>query len=326
MEHRTINAIAPVRINDIGGWTDTRFAKYGSVCNIAVSPGVELQARIKPGERSVKLAMIDRYHNIRGSDASLFEAIADRLLPGEYDIDITTYSQIPPGSSCGTSAAVLVAFVATLCEYEGQILPREMVAEIAHEAELSMGLEAGTQDHMASAIGGVTYYGGAYPCPAYRPIDLQKIERELERRLVLVFYGGPHDSSEIHKTVIQELGDDASTDSRIGILRSFAQSTAQALELADYKTYGEIMSDNTVVQRQILYSLVSIHADTITAIACKYDVLGWKVNGAGGMGGSMTLLTDGDMQKRSELMRALEAYNPINVKIAPGVVAWEQGE
>lgn len=34
----TLHAQAPIRICDIGGWTDTWFAKYGSIFNIAVSP------------------------------------------------------------------------------------------------------------------------------------------------------------------------------------------------------------------------------------------------------------------------------------------------
>ena len=31
-------ALAPIRICDLGGWSDTWFAKHGSVLNIAVKP------------------------------------------------------------------------------------------------------------------------------------------------------------------------------------------------------------------------------------------------------------------------------------------------
>ena len=33
---RIINSVAPMRICDNGGWTDTWFARYGKVFNIAV--------------------------------------------------------------------------------------------------------------------------------------------------------------------------------------------------------------------------------------------------------------------------------------------------
>jgi len=36
---RVIRAEAPVRICDLGGWTDTWFAEHGAVCSIAVTPG-----------------------------------------------------------------------------------------------------------------------------------------------------------------------------------------------------------------------------------------------------------------------------------------------
>ncbi len=38
-----INATAPIRICDLGGWTDTWFAEYGAVLNIGVYPYAEVQ-------------------------------------------------------------------------------------------------------------------------------------------------------------------------------------------------------------------------------------------------------------------------------------------
>src|SRR5688572_16429508 len=40
---RIINSVAPIRVCDNGGWSDTWFALYGRVFNIAVSPYVEVQ-------------------------------------------------------------------------------------------------------------------------------------------------------------------------------------------------------------------------------------------------------------------------------------------
>jgi len=47
--HKII-AVAPIRICDIGGWTDTWFAEHGNVFNISVSPFVEVQILTKPRE------------------------------------------------------------------------------------------------------------------------------------------------------------------------------------------------------------------------------------------------------------------------------------
>ena len=43
-----INSVAPIRICDNGGWTDTWFAKYGKIFNIGVYPYVEVQIEVYP--------------------------------------------------------------------------------------------------------------------------------------------------------------------------------------------------------------------------------------------------------------------------------------
>ena len=43
-----INATAPTRICDLGGWTDTWFAGQGYVLNMAVQPCAEVQILVSP--------------------------------------------------------------------------------------------------------------------------------------------------------------------------------------------------------------------------------------------------------------------------------------
>ena len=45
---RIINAAAPIRICDNGGWTDTWFAEYGRIFNIGVYPYAEVQMEVFP--------------------------------------------------------------------------------------------------------------------------------------------------------------------------------------------------------------------------------------------------------------------------------------
>ena len=43
-----INSVAPVRIGDNGGWTDTWFAGHGRIFNIGVYPCAESQIAVFP--------------------------------------------------------------------------------------------------------------------------------------------------------------------------------------------------------------------------------------------------------------------------------------
>ena len=45
---RVLNSVAPIRVCDNGGWTDTWFARYGKIFNIAVYPAAEVQLRVYP--------------------------------------------------------------------------------------------------------------------------------------------------------------------------------------------------------------------------------------------------------------------------------------
>ena len=47
---RIINSVAPIRICDNGGWTDTWFAKYGKIFNLGVYPYAEVQIEVYPIE------------------------------------------------------------------------------------------------------------------------------------------------------------------------------------------------------------------------------------------------------------------------------------
>ena len=45
-----INSVAPIRICDNGGWTDTWFAGYGRIFNIGVYPYAEVQIAVYPAD------------------------------------------------------------------------------------------------------------------------------------------------------------------------------------------------------------------------------------------------------------------------------------
>lgn len=124
-----INAVAPIRICDIGGWTDTWFAVHRVVFHVAVYPYVEVQIQIteKIGDREKVIINVenygDRYTFIPSNRQSkpefgkhpLIEAALNEIgFPEERGLDINIYSEAPSGASTGTSAAVSVALIGAL--------------------------------------------------------------------------------------------------------------------------------------------------------------------------------------------------------------------
>jgi D-glycero-alpha-D-manno-heptose-7-phosphate kinase len=67
---------------------------------------------------------------------------------------------------------------------------------------------------------------------------------------------------------------------------------------------------NTEAQNRLHPSLISPDAETVIDIAESTGALGWKVNGAGGDGGSLTVLCGPDVDSKLEFVRLLRRANP----------------
>jgi D-glycero-alpha-D-manno-heptose-7-phosphate kinase len=67
------------------------------------------------------------------------------------------------------------------------------------------------------------------------------------------------------------------------------------------------MIANTDAQRLLHHDLVGDLAELVITAARRHGALGYKVNGAGGDGGAITLLTNGDDEARRRLVADVTA-------------------
>jgi len=341
---RVINALAPIRICDNGGWTDTWFAKYGAVFNIAVSPYAEVQAAVYPQEDASERIWLDvenygdRYAvgvEREGWDRHpLLEAAIKQVgVPPGMAVEISIFSQAPSGASTGTSAAVTVALVGTLdCLTPGRMGPHA-AAMAAHQVETEMlGRQSGIQDQLGSAYGGINYITvSAYPEAQVTPIKIaEPVWWELEREIALIYLGKSHDSSHVHEKVIARLEDAGPDSKQLEDLRETAARSRQALVAGDFNGLGRAMIENTEAQARLHPDLISADARRVIAIAREHGAIGWKVNGAGGEGGSLTLLCGPNAAARRAMLREIETESPLwkNIPIRLdryGLRRWESG-
>ena len=99
-------------------------------------------------------------------------------------------------------------------------------------------------------------------------------------------------------------------------LRVLARQGREALLAGDLDQYGRILSANCAQQAALNASLVNDVAAGVIDVARAYGAAGWKVNGAGGSGGSVTVLCDARPGARAELATALEQQVP-GVRVLP---------
>jgi D-glycero-alpha-D-manno-heptose-7-phosphate kinase len=75
------------------------------------------------------------------------------------------------------------------------------------------------------------------------------------------------------------------------------------------------MIQNTEAQGRLHPHLVSQDASRAIEIARSHGALGWKVNGAGGKGGSITILGGSRSHVLRSMIREIEEENPLFRKI-----------
>jgi D-glycero-alpha-D-manno-heptose-7-phosphate kinase len=241
-------------------------------------------------------------------------------------------SEAPGGASTGTSAAVSVALVGALDRLTpGRLSPHEVAyAAWAIETE-ELHQQSGIQDQLASAYGGINFIEMfQYPTASVSPIQVSNAAWwELERRLALVFLGKSHSSSHVHEKVIRELEGEGPESPRLRALRTTAELSRDAVYEGDWAALGRAMADNTVGQSRLHPELVSADAWRIIEIAKAHGALGWKVNGAGGDGGSVTILCGELSSAKRAMIREIEqenaAWQHIPVYLSrQGLRTWEE--
>lgn len=309
-----IRASAPLRICDNGGWTDTWFGGPGRVFNVAVRPGVEVTIRKISGPEAVVLDVRDfgeRYPVVPGRPRAarhpLLEAAVDSLPPPPgLRVELSVHSAVPAGSGTGTSAAVAVAVLGGLSVLRSGQMSKYEIAAAAHRLEVDvLGGESGVQDQLCSAFGGINYIEiEHYPVPSLQPLPVWE---ELSRLLSLVFVGRAHDSSAVHRQMIEDAG--RTGPSVFAPLRDAAEAARDAVLARDLGALGRSMIANTRAQSGLHPDLVGVDARTVIEAAAAQGAVGWKVNGAGGHGGSVTLLSLTE-DRRNVLEETLEHLDP----------------
>jgi D-glycero-alpha-D-manno-heptose-7-phosphate kinase len=339
---RIVNSIAPIRICDNGGWTDTWFAEYGKIFNIGVYPYVEVQVEVYPRHAQEERIIIyaenygERYARHLNTDWEhhpLLEAAIEQMgVPDDIAIQVTIYSEAPAGASTGTSASVAVALIGALDRLTPGRITSHEAAYIAHSLETQwLKQQSGIQDQLCAAYGGINFIQMfRYPHASVSQIHVaDSIWWELERRLLLIFLGKAHQSSNVHERVIRQLENAGPTAKQLEALRATAEPSRDALYSGDFVALGQAMIQNTEGQRNLHPDLVGPDAQRVIEIARAHGAIGWKVNGAGGDGGSVAILCGDVSHVKRTLVREIEQekelYQNIPIYLSRyGLRTWEE--
>ena len=297
---KIIFARAPVRICDVGGWTDTWFCKAGAVFNFCID--LYSYVRVYPQAGSPVIDIISENLDISTEIQDFrkieYNGILDILksaikrLGIKQGLKIFARSDAPPGCGTGTSASIAVAMIGALSALNGHHYVNHEIADLAHKLETEeLHLQSGVQDQYAAAFGGFNYMEIEYPKVRISQIAAKpELAWQLEQQMVLVYLGS-RSSSDMHLKVIEnyERGEKQTVDA-FNALQACPKEMVQAVHRSDIEHIGAIMNKNWAAQKALHEKITTGQIATLEQLAKKHGAIGFKVNGAGG-GGSAVILS-----------------------------------
>jgi len=329
---KTIRSRAPVRVCDMGGWTDTWFCKRGAVLSLSVDLYTHVRL-VENNSSDIRIISEDLDQSTEIKDYRRIEydgnldilKAAVKRMGLEVGANIYVRADSPPGCGTGTSASVAVATLGALAHFSGKNLLPYQVAELAHALETEeLGMESGVQDQYAAAFGGVNFMEIEYPRVRISQLRISPgTICELEERLFVVYLGS-RSSSDMHLLVVEHYRKgDKKTHRAFDELTSSARGMVDALTAGRLDRAAELMNRNSRAQKDLHPQMAPPAVEQVERLAFAHGAAGFKLNGAGG-GGSATILAAPG--REHELHTALLNEN---VRILPcklnfnGLQTWE---
>jgi len=308
---RIIKAKAPMRIGFFGGGTDVSpYAEEhgGRVLNCTIDKYVRCMLRPHDSDgvviRSLDLEAVSR--NVTGrwdGRLSLPQAVLDAM-PAAQGVEITMFSDVPPGSGLGSSSALVVSMLKLLATAHHLPLDRHELAELAYRIErVDLGIPGGRQDQYAAAFGGMSVYHFRREGVIVEPVLTDPAALlELESCLLIGYIGS-------RKLLTEHLVEDQVRRLRDGDTlryhdetRAFVDEAVKLLRRNRIADFGRLLHDAWEVKKAFSPYIAPPEVEAIYAEARRHGAWGGKITGAGG-GGFMVFACP--FERRLELERLL---------------------
>lgn len=328
---RIYKAKAPMRIGFFGGGTDiSPYAEEhgGKVLNCTIDKYVRCMLRSN-GEDGITIRSLDLEEvsrNLTGhweGRLALPQAVLDAM-PAARGVEVTMFSDVPPGSGLGSSSALVVSMLKLICAAYSIPTDPHTLAELAYRIErVDLGIPGGRQDQYSAAFGGMCLYHFSRERVIVEPVlNDPTALLELESCLLLGYIGDRRLMS--HHLVEDQVrrlveGDTLRYHDETKAFVDEAVKLLRSLRIADF---GRLLHDAWEVKKAFSPYIAPPMVDDIYTLARKHGAWGGKITGAGG-GGFMVFACPFD--RRLALERILDEAG---VKIRPfsfttqGVHAW----
>lgn len=281
----------PYRISLFGGGTD--YPKWysnneGSVLSFAIDKHSYINLRELP-------PFFDHRYRVAYSKVEVANNINEIIHPAvragfikyasNLNLELHHHGDLPARSGIGSSSAFAVGLIKALSSLNNSELSKVELASMAIDLEQNdLNEIVGSQDQIACAFGGLNLikFGIGNNWSVHRIKISDNYKTEIENRIILLYSGINRLSSDISKTLIENL------DLKSNLLKATHRLAMDAYEIIkhekDLSLIGPMLIESWNIKKEINSASVTPHLEDFFTKGLKLGAKGGKILGAGGGG------------------------------------------
>ncbi|MFW8590627.1 dehydrogenase [Glaciecola sp. 2405UD65-10] len=222
-------------------------------------------------------------------------------------VDITTYSDAPPGSGLGSSSTMVVAILGAFQQLLNLPLGEYDLAKLAYDIERKdLALSGGKQDQYATTFGGfnfMEFYDGDKVI--VNPLRIKdQIINELESYIMLYYTGISRSSAKI---IDDQVKTTSSADKKpleaMHKVKELAYELKEQLLMSNISEMAQSFKTAWMAKKSTSSSISNDYIDEIETLSAQAGAISMKVSGAGGGGFIMMFV---EPTKRLDVINALK--------------------
>lgn len=281
----------PYRISLFGGGTDHPNwyrDNGGAVLSFTIDKFCYINVRELPPFFEHKFRVVySKVETVQLVDEIVHPAVREgfRKFAPEYNLELHHHGDLPAQSGVGSSSAFAVGLIHSLLVLKGKDVSPKNLANLAIDLEQKILLETvGSQDQIACALGGLNFieFGSGDSWNATPLLPSPRYLEAIEDRIVLLFSGISRLSSDISKSLLENLGTKTRVMARTQKLATECRDIFQ--NEGDLAQIGSMLVESWNLKKLMNPASVTPVLEDFFDRAMKVGAEGGKILGAGGGG------------------------------------------
>ena len=318
LDEKVVITKTPLRLSFVGGGTDMPYFynKFsGATISCAINKYIYVTAKYHNNFQEKYRLNYSATENVKSIDEIKNLRIREviKKLKITRPLYINTFADIPTNSGLGSSSSFTVGLIHALSSLENQNFSKKKIAEMAYDIEARITNNSlGKQDHYIASFGGIKHiqYKKNRIKISSIILDQKKIEY-LFNSLLLVWTGKNRLAVNVLKDQKKNIKKNYND---LNLLNKFTKNFLNEIKnkKLNIKKMGKIVSETWNLKKNFSKLVTSNSINRIYNEVVNKISYGGKLLGAGN-GGFILIMFD--LKKRKKIMKNLNKYQYLNVKL-----------